>query len=381
MPLGASDVGDSSDLDAETKESEVDFNAETVDTGEHGIIEGATAETPHQIVLRYAQNTDKTLADHFPKGKITKEINKEIILERSRTADVLLNSETFGRQHAALACREQQNGDLSLIVRNRSKKKKIFVVSGDGKRTVTPGSESELVSKDTIQMEKLTFVVEIQEGDVEAKSFEFQMKCHDEPALSESSGQNIQHRIHGNTPGPFMNHPCFVPPCGLGNPGIPGQIVNAPVQSAAPYGYHQHAESYSRAPQASVGHTYKGSIMSQPTTDDITPGFLPSPPQGNFFQQGAAGASQMPRLTYVFSAARQLGQPLTSNFVTGHAVEENSQCQGHQGQRQSNPGHGLPGMGAVIPEGQGGANPEIGYPDYYANANSISLGGVNERMQ
>ena len=465
MSEAASDAGHSIDRGPPAEEAICDLNADT-------------AETVPLIVFKYNQNTEKALTDHFKREKITKPIDGEIVLERSNTADVLLNERVFGRKHAVLFCRQSQNGCVAVMLQNKHEKKKIFVIRGKQKTIIGPGDETELFSNDEIHLELLMFIVEIQEGDCEVKTFEFQLKSYVEHTFPGSSVKQNPHPVPGNTPstpyivyqqqmvfpeissqnipqtiplmsslntnvsGPFTNLQNVSPPGLICNdtvqptayaavqsiPYAPGQPItyahvqpityaniqsndytrvqstpNVPVQSN-PYTYpERQVESSPRAVCPSVRHSYNGSIIAQPTTDDTAPGFLPNPPQGSAFPQSievrpnAVGPELINTDTDIPNThiGSIVYQPVTYNFVTTHTLEESSQSQGQnnqaegrchnrqvqgqniQGQDIGGQDQSLPGMEFHFHERRGGTVPNIGFPDYYANMNSVSLGGVN----
>ena len=559
MSEAASDAGHSTDRGPPAEEAIGDLNADTAETDECEIVDGPTAETVPLIVFKYNQNTEKALTDHFPREKITKPIDGEIVFERSNTADVLLNKRVFGRKHAVLFCRQSQNGCVAVMLQNKHEKKKLFVIRGKDKRAVGPGGETELFSNDEIHLEVLVFIVEIHEGDCEAKTFEFQLKSYVEHTFPGSSVKQNAHPVPGNTQsipcivyqqqmvfpeissqnmsqttplmsplntnvsGPFPNLQNVTPPIAVvGNPVMPGQIINGngalqatsyaavqlspyalgqpityapvqpttyahvqsnalnpaqstpyvpgqstaytprqsasfvpvqstaytprqsasfvpvqstaytprqsasfvpvqstaytprqsasfvPVQSTA-YTYNQRqVEPIPRAACPSSRHSSIGSIMSQPTTDDTAPGFLPSPPQGSVFPQRIGVMpyavvsdipnTEMPNIPHVSSVVYQ---PVTNNFVTMHAMEESSQSHGQNNQAEGqnsqgqiiegqcqaiggqdqNQGQSQPGMEFHFGERRGGTVPEICSPNYYANMNSVSLGGENRDEQ
>lgn len=184
------------------------MNASTVESGDeaHTVpLDADTIATPHCLTLCYARDkTPKQLSDKFPQQKLHKNPGESILIERSHSADILLNAADMPRSFVELWCQLERACRPHWYIKKKDTSKKVQVYENGNSVSLNQHQRVEISDSCRIKLEYLTFTVRIEDGDDLNGDFEVQVLPHE----SESGAQALD--VHSPSMSCLLPHSGYV---------------------------------------------------------------------------------------------------------------------------------------------------------------------------
>ncbi|KAL8584558.1 hypothetical protein ACOMHN_016877 [Nucella lapillus] len=172
----------------------VDRDAETDILDELATVsqDRTTANKVQVITFCYPADTPFHISRKLAKKRKYKSMNQPILIGRGMDVDVMLNEEHIPRLFAQVQCRCDHNVESQWYLKNMTEKKQLCVYSNGLRRLLKLGDEVQLQDGCEVNLDVLTLVIKIDEGDLYSRQgFEVEVRQVENDSSNSSSREAI----------------------------------------------------------------------------------------------------------------------------------------------------------------------------------------------